>query len=177
MKRQPISPGSLKQLMDGQQANDECVRSLATKAWPDWQSQRRGPGNRANKAMSLIYQHTVCNRFLGYTVTASLTVTKSAGGCSITPNLQFRAIVPNTSPAFTLIWETGRHLKQGENHRSLIRDTRIALFELFYTGKASLSDTLEDGSTIMHVCDLVSHYTWDNQHADGYNRLLRSGKA
>jgi hypothetical protein len=157
MERQSISPSSLRQLMHDQQANDECLRSLGPNGWQNRRDHKSWTGNQAQKVMSLIYRHTVCNRFLRYTVTASLTVTKSAGVCSITPNLQFRATVPNTSPAFSLIRATGRRLGRGENHHSLIRDTRIALFELFYTGKASLSDTLEDGSTIMHVCDLKFH--------------------
>ncbi|KAL2847083.1 hypothetical protein BJX68DRAFT_268382 [Aspergillus pseudodeflectus] len=151
MERQLISPGSLRQLMDNQQANDGCFRSLAPSVWTQRRNRKKSPDNQAKKVLSLIYRHTVCNRFLKYTLTASLTVTKSAGGCSISPNLQFRAIVPNDSPAFSLIQATMERLKLGDCNQSIIRDTRTALFELFYTGKASLSDTLENGDTIMHA--------------------------
>jgi hypothetical protein len=153
MTRECIRPDSLRQLMHDQQSNDECFRFLGPDLWSHGRNRRKWPNNQAKKVMSLIYRHTVCNRFLQFTITASLTVTKAAGGCSISPNLQFRAIVPGDSPAFSLLRATMDCLIGREHNESIIRDTRIALFELFYAGKASLSDTLGDGTTIMHVCE------------------------
>ncbi|KAJ0413081.1 hypothetical protein BJY00DRAFT_320136 [Aspergillus carlsbadensis] len=151
MARQCIRPDSLRQLLRDQQANDECFRSLRPELWSPRRNRRKWPGNQANKVISLIYRHTVCNRFLRFTLTASLTVTKSAGGCSISPNLQFRAIVPDDSPAFSLLTRTMRRLQLGKNSPFIIRETRTALFELFYAGEACLSDTLGDGNTIMNA--------------------------
>ncbi|CEN60941.1 hypothetical protein ASPCAL07612 [Aspergillus calidoustus] len=151
MERQSISPSSLRQLMHDQQANDECLRSLGPNVWPNRRAHKSWTGNQTKKVRSLIFRHAVCNRFLRFTVTASLTVTRSAGVCSISPNLQFRSIVPDNSPAFSLLQAAMRRLEMGEHSKSIIRDTRTALFELFYTGKASLTDTLGDGTTIMHA--------------------------
>jgi hypothetical protein len=157
MERQFVTPCSLSQLMHDKQANDEWFRSLAPTLWPNRQSRRQTQDNQVKKVTSLIYRHTVCNRLLRYTLIASLTVTKSTGRCLISPNLQFRAVVPETSPAFSLINDTTARLKWGKNYQFLIRDTRTALFELFYTRKASLSDTLSDGTTIMHVCEIINN--------------------
>jgi hypothetical protein len=74
-------------------------------------------------------------------------MTNGAGGFSISPKLHFRAVVPKDSPAFKLLDKYSHFMvEQGE-----IRRTHQALFELFHAGRASPTDTLENGDTLLHV--------------------------
>ncbi|KAL3451420.1 hypothetical protein BJX65DRAFT_219815 [Aspergillus insuetus] len=151
IERRFISPGCLQGLTRNQQANDECFRSLGSNLWSQRRHRKKWQDNETKKVISLVYRHAVCNRFLRYTVRASLTVTRSVGGYSISPSLQFRAIVPIDLPAFSLLMTTIYRLKQGGNNQPIIRDTRTDLFKMFDSGKASLYDTLQSGDTIMHA--------------------------
>jgi len=139
--------------MRDQAENDNHVDMLRGNHWRQRQGRQARTGGQAKKVISLMFRHAVCNRFLKYAVTASLTVTNGSGGCSISPNVQFRAIVSDNSPAFRLLQETNLRLEKLESQETLIQETRAALFELFYTREASLSDTRGNGDTILHVCD------------------------
>ncbi|KAL2837119.1 hypothetical protein BJY01DRAFT_251635 [Aspergillus pseudoustus] len=163
MERRMLSPDSLRQLMHEQAENDNYVNTLTGNGWPRRQGQKGRTADQAKNVLSLMFRHAVCNRFLKYAVTASLTVTNGSGGCSISPNLQFRAIVPDNSPAFSLLEETNLRLEKSESNGTLIKETRAALFELFYTSKASLSDTRGNGDTILHAVASwgEKHHCWE----------------
>lgn len=105
------------------------------------------PGKRT---MNLLMKRTMCNRLLRLSVLASLQITIGTGGFSISPKLEFRPVVPEDSLAFILLRSVGSRLKQGSN-TYVIRDANRRLFELFREGEASPSDTLADGTTILHV--------------------------
>jgi hypothetical protein len=83
-------------------------------------------------------------------VLASLQIAIGAGGLIISPKLEFQPVVPYDSPAFTLLRTVEASFKLGFNE-SVIQDTQKMLFELFREGKASPSDTLPNGQTILHV--------------------------
>jgi hypothetical protein len=102
--------------------------------------------NQQKNIVSLAFTYTVCNRFLNFSIAASFAMTKGAGGLAISPNLQFRAIVPSNSPAFKLLLRSG-----SGRDGSAIRSSHKALFELFYAGLASPTDTLGNGTTLLHV--------------------------
>jgi hypothetical protein len=78
-------------------------------------------------------------------------MTHGAGGFSISPKLHFRAVVPKDSPAFKLVGKYGRHHRYLHMEKGEIRRTHQALFELFRAGRASPTDTLENGDTLLHV--------------------------
>jgi hypothetical protein len=115
------------------------------------------PSKRQSRdILSLVHRHTVCNRFLRYSVTASITVTRGAGGFAINPSLQFRRVVAWDSPAFGLLRKV--HIGWSDPTRpSVIQDTHRALFALFEARLASPTDTLENGETLLHVCTTDGH--------------------
>ena len=97
-------------------------------------------------------------RLLANTVRATMTITIGAGGYSINPCLEFHAIVPFDSPAFLLL-DYGtfrRHFHTTPPTESIgvcdfFENTLQQLYELFQDGRASPTDTVEDGSTLLHV--------------------------
>ncbi|KAL4973670.1 hypothetical protein BDW66DRAFT_168434 [Aspergillus desertorum] len=105
------------------------------------------PGRRT---INLVMKRTICNCLLGFSVLASLQITTGTGGFTISPKLVFRPVVPEDSPAFILLRSVRPRFKEDSN-RSVIRNVNRRLFELFREGKASPSDTLADGRTILHV--------------------------
>ena len=79
-------------------------------------------------------------------------VTIGAGGLSISPKLEFRAVVSAYSPAFTFI----RHLSRSGYHRvqrnmEVPHADPVTLAQMFKDGAASPSDTLPNGMTMLHV--------------------------
>ncbi|KAL4808112.1 hypothetical protein BDV18DRAFT_96177 [Aspergillus unguis] len=128
------------------------------------------PGRRTT---NLLIKRTFFNRLFGFSVLASIQITTGAGGFAISPKLEFRPVVPDDSPAFILLRSVKRRFKQGPK-RSLIQDANRRLFELFREGKASPSDTLADGSTILHVVTSWQYYTcqWDAALLEDWRRLI-----
>ncbi|KAL3455574.1 hypothetical protein BJX64DRAFT_294919 [Aspergillus heterothallicus] len=180
---QPITkPDLLRSLADTQRENDTSLNILL----PSLQSRTRltkrtlrcncnpkkvhstnhGPccplHNQNRNLVSLMFRHTFCNWFLRFSVTASLTMTKGAGGFSISPNLQFRAVVPDDSPAFKLLTKHSRFHTWDPLliKRSEIRSTHRKLFDLFHAGLASPTDTLENGTTILHAVAKWQKWNW-----------------
>ena len=97
-------------------------------------------------------------RLLANTVRATISITTGAGGYSINPCLEFHAIVPFDSPAFLLLdYGTFRqHFHTTPPTESIevcdfFKNTLQQLYELFQDGGASPTDTVEDGSTLLHV--------------------------
>ncbi|KAL4782869.1 hypothetical protein BJX76DRAFT_368788 [Aspergillus varians] len=122
--------------------------------------------------INLLMKRTLCNRLLRFSVLASLQITIGAGGFAISPKLEFRPVVPEDSPAFILL-RSVRRFKEGSN-RSFIQDANRRLFELFREGKASPSDTLADGSTILHIVTSWQSYTcqWDADLLEDWRRFI-----
>ncbi|KAL3458404.1 hypothetical protein BJX64DRAFT_266727 [Aspergillus heterothallicus] len=124
--------------------------------------------SREREILLLSVRRAVCNKLLRFSVAVSLSVTKGAGGLSISPTLQFRAVVPDNSPAFKLLSNASPKFWLPQDMR-LIRKTHHDLFQLFEKGLASPSDTLQNGDTLLHV--LAEWHYWseawnDDQWAD-----------
>lgn len=111
------------------------------------------------RIINLVVKRTICNRLLRFSVLASFRVTVGARGLAISPKLKFRPVVPEDSPAFTLLQDVEARLKSDCNS-SVIQDTSKRLFELFRDGKASPSDTLPNGKTILHVSQGLCLYVF-----------------
>jgi hypothetical protein len=59
--------------------------------------------------------------------------------------------VPTNSEIFLALSRAEKHLKS-QDVSAIIKDTQKALFEIVCGGKASMSDALGNGDTILHVC-------------------------
>lgn len=98
---------------------------------------------------------TFCNRYLGFSLQVALSLTKGAGGFSISPRLEFRAIVPFDSPAFSFIHEIGVRAHSRDCHPQDVLDSLESaprhLLELFSDGKAAPSQINPAGHTLLHV--------------------------
>lgn len=104
------------------------------------------------KLASTYTRAVLCTRFLSYSVKVAFMVTIGAGGFSISPKLEFRAVVSAYSPAFTFI----RHLSRSGYHRvqrnmEVPHADPVTLAQMFKDGAASPSDTLPNGMTLLHV--------------------------
>jgi hypothetical protein len=58
------------------------------------------------------------NALLNWILKASISINRGAGGCSISPGLQFRPTVPWNSPAFELLRRIQAHYSFGEAYTS-----------------------------------------------------------
>jgi hypothetical protein len=109
------------------------------------------PFHNQNRAIIVLFRRwTFCSWILSFSIQASLTITKGAGGFSISPHLEFRAIVPVDSPVFRLLLDTQTDL-MSQAARDVIENTQKKLLGLLQEGQGSYSDTLPDGDTILHV--------------------------
>ena len=98
-----------------------------------------------------------CGALLARAIDASMSITRGAGGLSISSNLQCARVVPYDSPAFKLVRSV--FLDDGPRRRSKIEmeayATKFVLPELerlFCSGKASPYDVdSETGDTLLHV--------------------------
>ncbi|KAL4862656.1 hypothetical protein BDV12DRAFT_190252 [Aspergillus spectabilis] len=84
-----------------------------------------------------------------FSVSASLIIQKEAGGFSLSPNLQFRPIVPAESPVFCLLREAEKGLKSPIAGIEIER-AKQKLLVLLVNGKGACLDTLPNGDTILH---------------------------
>ena len=106
---------------------------------------------RAGQIDTLGAKYTYCSKALGNSIAVAISITRGAGGFAISPWLQFRAVVSRDSPAFALLsvksaYETP--LKDCERCADLILKQ---MYQLFQDGKASPTDVLSDGRTLLHV--------------------------
>lgn len=100
--------------------------------------------------MTLLRRRIFCRWALQISLEASFSSTIGAGGLSISPKLEFRAIVPINSEIFSVIYGAEDSLKS-QDVSIVIQSIQKALFEAFREGKASISDALQSGDTILHV--------------------------
>ena len=108
--------------------------------------------NEKRRIIVLFRRWTFCSWVLSFSIQASLTITKGAGGFSISPHLEFRAIVPVNSPVFRLLLDTQADL-MSHTAGDVIENTQKKLLGLLQEGQGSYSDTLSDGDTILHVSE------------------------
>jgi hypothetical protein len=107
-------------------------------------------------------RYRIFNKFLRYSIDASLHITTGAGGFAISPHIAFHAVVRD-SPAFKLVndhcsrlqFELYERRKKGDPHNRYgpqdSTDLRVKLLRLYQEGKASLTDVDIVGQTIFHV--------------------------
>lgn len=104
-------------------------------------------------------------RLLANTVRATISITAGAGGFSINPCLNYRALVPSNSPAFSLL--NLRELSKGFRSMPLSQTNEVCeyfesilqqLYELFKDKAASPTDIDEDGETLLTV---ISAPDWE----------------
>jgi len=100
--------------------------------------------------MILLHRQIFCRWALRISLETSFSSTVGAGGFSISPKLEFRAIVPLNSEIFSALYDAEKSFKS-QDVSTVIQNTRKALFEAFREGKASKSDALRSGDTILHV--------------------------
>lgn len=100
-------------------------------------------------------KYTSCSKALGNSIAVAISITRGAGGFAISPQLQFRAVVSNDSPAFALLsYESAFRtpMKDVDKRADLILKQ---MYQLFQDGKASPTDVLSDGRTLLHVSPTV----------------------
>lgn len=96
-----------------------------------------------------------CGLLLSRILTFSISITRGAGGSSISPSLTFRATVSNDSPAFALFnFDTIRSMTRSQNVNYYTWATQ-ELYRLFREQKASPSDVDSCGQTLLHVSDYL----------------------
>lgn len=107
---------------------------------------------------SIGFKMTYYGRLLANTVRATISITAGAGGISISPCLNFRALVPNNSPAFRLLDhnEFGRLVhstppSQTNKLCEFFDKTLQQLYKLFKDRAASPTDTNQYGETLLFV--------------------------
>ena len=109
----------------------------------------------SSKSMMIGFRHFYSGRFLAHTIRGMVTFTTGEGGYSISPQLNFRALVPNESPAFKLLAkENLSSFINGPLPESLgeyFENTLQSLYQLFENKKASPTDINASGETLLSV--------------------------
>lgn len=115
------------------------------------------------RVISFIKRRSVYTRIISFSVQASLTITRGTGCFSITPYLNLRMVVPVNSPAFKLLMDTQEELRS-RTAGFIIETTHTKLLQLLQEGKASCSDTLPNGNTVLHMITSwqVYSYQWES---------------
>jgi hypothetical protein len=108
------------------------------------------------RVISLFKKRTFHTWNLNFSVQASLTITKGARCFTITPHIEFRSVVPLDSPVFSLLKDTEKGFGSPKAY-FVIGSTHKKLLQLFREQKASYSDTLPNGDTILHVREWITH--------------------
>lgn len=113
----------------------------------------------SSKAMMIGFRLFYSGRFWAHTVRGLVTFTTGEGGYSISPQLNFRALVPNESPAFKLLAkENLSNLINGSRPESLseyFENTLQSLYQLFENKKASPMDINASGETLLSVTHVI----------------------
>ncbi|KAL4908565.1 hypothetical protein BDW74DRAFT_188501 [Aspergillus multicolor] len=149
-----------------QEENNDTVSPRAPPNRRTWNryAQHVCPLYKNNQTIVLFSkQWIISNKIFKLSILASLTIQKGAEGFSISPNLQFRPIVPSDSPVFRLLWETEKNLKSRMAGTEIER-TQKKLLRLFMEGEGAHLGTLPDGNTILHVITgwQVYSHLWDD---------------
>lgn len=90
-----------------------------------------------------------CGLILAKAAQASISITRGAGGFSISPTLTFGPVVPSSSAVFSVFdfghWDSVTDTQQ--RLKAFVKKSR----QLFQDGKASPFDVDEDGNSLLHV--------------------------
>lgn len=109
----------------------------------------------SSKVMMIGFRRFYSGRFLAHTIRGMVTFTTGEGGYSISPQLNFRALVPDDSPAFKLLAKENLiNIMNGSLPESLIEyfeNTLQLLYQLFENKKASPTDINASGETLLSV--------------------------
>lgn len=107
---------------------------------------------RKETIIGMRYSHSglLLSRMLSF----SISITRGAGGSSISHNLTFRATVSDTSPAFALFSVDAINMAQSQKINYFTWATK-ELYHLFREQKASPSDVNSRGRTLLHVSDYL----------------------
>lgn len=90
-----------------------------------------------------------CGLILAKAARASISITRGAGGFSISPKLTFSPVVPSNSAVFS-VFDFG-HWDSVTDTQQKLKAFLKTLGRLFQDGKASPFDVDEDGNSILHV--------------------------
>ncbi|KAJ5289143.1 hypothetical protein N7478_002173 [Penicillium angulare] len=125
--------------------------------------------------MTLLHRQIFCRWVLRIFLETSFSSTIGAGGFSISPKLEFRAIVPINSEIFSALHGAKERFKS-QDVSTVIQTTWKALFEAFRAGKASKSDALQSGDTILHVVTGWQTYSsnWDTRSRLMWRSFIKS---
>ncbi|OKP09296.1 hypothetical protein PENSUB_5382 [Penicillium subrubescens] len=125
--------------------------------------------------MTLLHRRILCRWALRISLEASFSSINGAGGFSISPKFEFRAIVPIHSEVSSALSGAEKSLKS-RDVSAVIKDAQRALFEAFRGGKASKSDALGNGDTILHVVTRWQghSYRWDPRSRLTWRSVINS---
>ncbi|KAJ6129056.1 hypothetical protein N7512_001836 [Penicillium capsulatum] len=105
---------------------------------------------KSGTTILLLKQRIFWQWVLRLSLEVSFSSTNGAGGFSISPKIEFRAIVPVNSQIFGLLLGARKGLESQEVSL-VIKDIQKKVFETFREGKASPSDALGNSDTILHM--------------------------
>lgn len=103
-------------------------------------------------------KYTYCTKILGYSIAATFSATRGPGGLAISPQLTLRAVVPDDSPAFSLLKFVPCRDDEGQSP-DIMDHAKWVLYQLnllFEDGKASPMDVTQDGRTLLHVSKVLN---------------------
>ncbi|KAJ5750952.1 hypothetical protein N7533_007980 [Penicillium manginii] len=122
----------------------------------------------SKNVVDILYRRIFCRWALRVSLEISYSSTFGAGGFSISPKLEFRAIVPKESQIFICLHTAEESLKS-RDVSTVIQNTYNALIEAFCAGEASMTDTLQSGDGILHIVTAWQRYS---SHWDSRSRLV-----
>jgi len=115
---------------------------------------------RAERTDTLGAKYTYCSKAIGNSISVATSITRGAGGFAISPWLQFRAVVSENSPAFALLSHQSAYKTPGNDAEKFADVILEQMYQLFQDGKASPTDVLTDGRTLLHVRPLFDQGHW-----------------
>ena len=99
-----------------------------------------------------------CGAFLSGAIEATISITRGAGGFSVSPGLRCAHVVPTNNPAFELVgrlkdiyWSFRRRRTDTDEVELSLKTAIQDLARLFHDGKASPYDVDLQGNTLLHV--------------------------
>ena len=123
----------------------------------------------------------VCCFILSRTIQATLTVTQGAGGCSISSALKYRAIVPDNSPAFKIVYSAGLEFARGvddvQGLQRRIENILQELKKLFRDGKAAPTDICQNEGTLLHVSGKFVYIDYEETIINKYPGCYSCGRS
>jgi hypothetical protein len=101
------------------------------------------------KILSLYLSY--CGLFLAAAIKATLSITRGAGGFSISPSLRYTRIVPSDSPSFALLNINLDNFETAKEMQACFDTCIRQLSRLYSERKALPYDVDQYGDTVLHV--------------------------